>query len=413
MARATADVVIIGGGIMGMSIAHQVARRSTLDIVVLEKGAGLGEGSTGASSAITRQRYSRVENIRLARDANHVFGNWAEFTELPSPRAVYHQVGCLWMMSPDPAVVADDCHRLRAEGVDAVVLDRTELTERFPSLSACMRPLDLSGEMPHECSDGDAFLLEQDSGYFDATGALEDVAEAARTRSVDVRMGRRVVAVRVHGGRASGVELDDGSRIDAGLIVNAAGPWCNEVNRMAGLDLSWDLVPTRVQVIYRDLPVEVPAPIPVVGDATTGIYFRPESGGRQLLLGSVLEVDEQEQVDPDDYRTSADRSWIDTKIHALHHRIPGLPHRGDVRGLAGVYTVNRQDVHPVIGTTPLDGFAVTNGFSGHGFKESPMVGSMMAQWITRERASFDTDVPMSFYAIDRTPIQLEDHNVLA
>jgi glycine/D-amino acid oxidase-like deaminating enzyme len=81
--------------------------------------------------------------------------------------------------------------------------------------------------------------------------------------------------------------------------------------------------------------------------------------------------------------------------------------------MASLYTVNRQDVHPVIGPTPIQGYAVVNGFSGHGFKESPMVGSLIAQWLTGERASFDTDVPMSFYAFDRAPIAMDDKSVLA
>lgn len=78
-----------------------------------------------------------------------------------------------------------------------------------------------------------------------------------------------------------------------------------------------------------------------------------------------------------------------------------------------MYTVNRQDVLPIVGPTSIEGFAVVNGFSGHGFKESQTIASMMAQWITRERAVFDTDVPMSFFSIDREPIETEDHNVLA
>jgi glycine/D-amino acid oxidase-like deaminating enzyme len=81
--------------------------------------------------------------------------------------------------------------------------------------------------------------------------------------------------------------------------------------------------------------------------------------------------------------------------------------------MASLYTVNRQDVLPIVGPTEIDGYAVVNGFSGHGFKESQMIGSMMAQWITDERAEFDTEVPMSFFAVDREPVHIEDHTVLA
>ncbi len=317
------------------------------------------------------------------------------------------------MMGQSDTDVRADTARLRAEGVDAVTIDAAELVERFPALSACNEPFDLTGDEPHECRDGEAFLLELDSGYFDATAALEDLAEAVRNAGVDLRIRTAATDVITSGSRVLGVATSAGSRIDAGTVINAAGPWCNAINRMAGLELAWQLVPTRVQVLYRDLPPEVPGPIPVVGDASTGIYFRPESAGQQLIMGSVLEEDELEEADPDTYNRWADRAFIDTKIHALHHRIPGLPHRGTPRGMAGMYMINRQDVHPIIGPTPIEGFVVVNGFSGHGFKESPMVGSMVAQWLTGEGASLDTDVPMSFYSIDREPLLTADKNVLA
>ena len=413
MGRETTDVAIVGGGIMGMSIAYQIARRSNLSVTVLEKGAGLAEGSTGGSAAITRQRYSRSEQIRLARDGNHAFRNWSAYTGLSSPLAEYHMAGVLWMLGDTPARVHADRRRLRAEGVDAVVIGPDELRERFPALSACQEPFDLSGEVPHEHRDGEAFLLEQDAGYFDATAALEDVATAARREGVDVRMRTRVVDVRVDHGRAVGISVAGGPVIDAGVVINAAGPWCNEVNAMAGLELKWDLVPTRVQVVYRDLPEEVPRPLPVVGDGSTGVYLRPESAGQQVLMGSILEEDEQERADPETYARTADRSFVERKIHALHHRIPSLPHRGSVGGMAGLYTMNHQDVHPVIGPTEIEGFAVANGFSGHGFKESQMVGSMMAQWLTGERAEFDTDVSMAFFSADRDPIVVDAKTVLA
>lgn len=413
MARDATDIVIIGAGIMGLAIAHQIRRRSGLGVVVLEKGTGLGDGSTGGSAAITRQRYSRPENIRVARDGNRVFRNWAAFTGLERPRAEYHMPGVLWMLGDTKAAVEADRDRLRAEGVDAVSLDAAELTSRFPALSACSVPFDLTGEEPHECRDGEAFLFEEDAGYFDATAALEDLAEAVRAHGVDLRVRTAVSGVLKAGERVIGVRTATGDEIHAGVTINAAGPWCNQINAMAGLELAWTLVPTRVQVIYRDLPPEVPGTLPVTGDASTGIYFRPESAGQQILMGSTLEEDELEEADPDGYNRSADRAWIDAKIHALHHRIPSLPYRGVVRGMAGMYTINRQDVHPIIGPTPVDGYAVVNGFSGHGFKESPMVGAMMARWLTGESAEWDTDVDMAFYRFDREPIATVDKNVLA
>ena len=398
---------------MGMSIAYQIARRSGESVIVLEKGAGLGEGSTGGSAAITRQRYSRPEQIRLARDANAAFREWAQYTGLDEPLAEYHMSGVLWMFGEEKAAVEAHRDRMRAEGVDVIVIGPDELRDRFPGLSACQEPFDLTGEIAHQHRDGDAFLLELDSGYFDATAALDDVAAAARREGVDIRMRSHVLRVRKQAGRVVGVGLTDGAEIHAGTVINAAGPWCNQINAMAGLELEWNLVPTRVQVLYRDLPEEVPRPIPVVGDGSTGIYFRPESADQQLLMGSLLEEDEQEEVDPESYSRVADRSFVDVKIHALHDRIPSLPYRGTVSGMAGLYTINRQDVHPVIGPTSIEGFGVANGFSGHGFKESQMVGGMVAKWLTGETADWDTSVPMEFFSIERDPIEVDEKTVLA
>jgi glycine/D-amino acid oxidase-like deaminating enzyme len=413
MANETHDLVIIGGGIMGMSTAFQVAQRSSQRVVVLDKGAGLGDGSTGSSSAVTRQRYSQAENIRISRGGNAAFAAWSAFTGLAEPRGSYHPIGVVWITGEDRTATEADAGRLRAEGVDAVVLSSDELRARFPAMSTCDQPFDLSGDVEHECRDGEAFLVENDAGFADATGMLEDLAEAARREGVDIRMRSEVTDVLILGGRAVGVKLGDGTELSAGVVLNAAGPWCNRINAMAGLELTWDLVPTRVAVLYRDLPADVPRPIPVVGDITSGVYFRPEAGDQQILLGSTREEDELEEADPDDYSRAAERAFLDEKIHALHHRIPGLPHRGTVGGMAGLYTVNRQDVHPIVGPTAIDGFVVCNGFSGHGFKESPMVGSMLAQWLTGERTAWDTDVPLSFFSVDRDPIAGTGMNVLA
>lgn len=408
------DVAIVGGGIMGMSIAYQIARRSNLAVAVFEKGVGLGEGSTGGSSAITRQRYTTIESIRIARDGNVIWRNWSEYLGTDSPNGSLHDIGVLWMVDDDPDVVAYDQQRMSGEGIDVVDIGADDVTDLFPAISTCMVPFDLTGEIEHVCSPGDRFLLERDTGFFDATGALLDVSMAASKLGVDVRLNTTVTDVTTDRGRATGVVLADGSTISTGLVVNAAGPWCNQINAMVELDTRWDLVPTRIQVIYRPLPEEVARPIPVICDAAGGIYLRPEARGGQIILGSLLEEDELEAVDdPDDYVKVANRSFIDTKVHALHHRIPSLPHKGIPGGMASLYTVNRQDVLPIVGPTSIDGFAVVNGFSGHGFKESQIIGSMMAQWITSERASFDTDVPMDFFSIDRTPIDIAEHNVLA
>ncbi len=166
--------------------------------------------------------------------------------------------------------------------------------------------------------------------------------------------------------------------------------------------------------MYRVSTGEIRGGLPLVGDAAGGIYFRPESQGQQVLVGSIRPEDEREEVrDPDNFDRSLDADMRQRLLHGLHHRLPSLQHRGRVTGIAGLYTMNEQDVHPIVGPTELEGFVVANGFSGHGFKLAPAVGSMVAQWLTGKRADFDTDVPMEFLSVERQSLAVREKSVLA
>lgn len=403
---------MVGAGIVGASIAYQLARRG-VSVIALDKGRGPAEGSTGASSSICRCRYTYPEVIRLAFHGQTAYGNWSEFTGLASPRSGLERVGVLWMMGESADKVDADVGRLGAAGVAAENLAPGDVNDLFPALSTCGEPFDLSGEIEHVCQPGEAFLFEPGGGYADPVSANQDLIEAIRARGGEVRFEARVVDVTEKSGAVTGVALASGDEISAGLTVNAAGPWCNQLNALAGADLSWTLTPTRIQTVYRSWPADL-GRIPVGADASTGIYFRPESRGSQVMVGSVLPEDEEEVVDdPDDFKRVPDADFTEMKLAAFHHRVPGLEARGVPTGIAGLYTINREDVHPVVGPTGVDRFWVANGFSGHGFKLAPAVGSMVAQEITGERGDFDTDVPMSFFAVDREPIEIAVKHVLA
>ena len=407
-----AEVVVIGSGIVGASIAYQLARRG-VSVIAVDKGRGPAEGSTGASSSICRCRYTHPEVVRLAFHGQTAYGNWAEFTGLAEPRSGLERVGVLWMMGEGADKVQTDVDKLRSQGVEAENLGPDQVTDLFPALSTCAEPFDLSGESEHLCQPGEAFLFETIGGYADPVSANQDLIEATRARGGEVWFDSEVVGVVKEAGEVRGVKLADGSEISAGLTINAAGPWCNRINHLAGAEMSWTLTPTRVQTVYRTWPADL-GRIPVGADSSTGIYFRPESGGSQVLVGSVLPEDEEEVVeDPDDYKRAPDAQFTEMKLAALHHRVPRLEARGIPTGIAGLYTINREDVHPVVGPTGIDGFWVANGFSGHGFKLAPAIGSMVAQAVTGQHGEFDTDVPMSFFAVDREPIDIAVKHVLA
>ena len=408
----TAEVVVVGAGIIGSSIAYQLARHGVRDVVALDKGRGPSEGSTGASSSICRCRYTHPEVVRLAFHGQEAYGNWAEFTGLREPRSGLQRLGVLWLMGEPGEKVEADAGKLRSQGVEARALGPEDVTSMYPALSPCGVALDFESADEHVCEPGEAFLFEPDGGYADPGGANQDLIEAARNQGVTVEFDARVAGVLRENGRVTGVRLADGSEISAGLVVNAAGPWCNQLNEMAGADLRWTLTPTRIQTVYRTWPPDL-GPLPVAADNSTGIYFRPQ-GPEQILIGSVAAEDEEEIVDdPDHFKMVPDADFTEMKLAALQHRIPALATRGQVSGVAGLYTINREDVHPVVGPTGVEGFWVANGFSGHGFKLAPAVGSLVAQALSGRSMDYDTDVPMSFLSVDREPIDIAVKHVLA
>jgi glycine/D-amino acid oxidase-like deaminating enzyme len=409
---ATAEVVVVGAGIIGSSIAYQLARRG-VSVIAIDKGLGPAEGSTGASSSICRCRYTHPEVVRLAFHGQEAFGSWSEFTGLKETRSDLHRVGVIWIMGEAMEKVERDTALLLSQGVDAEALRPEDVTALFPAVSNCAEPYDLTGEVEHVCRPGEAFLYEPRSGYADPVGANEDLIEATRARGGEIRFKTQVVGFVKGEESVTGVKLADGSSISADLVINAAGPWCNSLNAMAGADIRWTLTPTRIQTVYRPWPEDL-GPLPIGMDAVMGIYFRPESSGRQIMVGSVIAEDEEEIIeDPDSFKRVPDAEYTQMKLAAFHHRIPSLEPRGQVTGIAGLYTINREDVHPIVGPTGIDGFWVANGFSGHGFKLAPAIGSMIAQEVSGERTDFDTDIPMSFFAVDREPIDVDVKSVLA
>jgi sarcosine oxidase, subunit beta len=407
-----ADIVVIGAGIIGSSIAYQLARRG-ISVVVVDKGRGPAEGSTGASSSICRAKYTNPEVIRLAAHGLQAFGNWGDFTGLAEPRSGLQNVGVLWILGADHSSVTAEVARLGAQGVAAEALGPDSVAERWPALSTCAVPFDMTGEIEHVCGPGEAYLFESGGGYADPVGANQDLIDATRAQGGEVRFNAEVVDVLRRGEKVAGIELADGERLEADLVINAAGPWCNQLNELAGLDLRWTLTPTRIQTVYRPWPADLGS-LPVGIDGTTGTYFRPESGGQQVMVGGVLPEDEEEIVaDPDSFKMTPDVDFTQMKLAAFHHRVPALEARGNVSGIAGLYTINREDVHPVVGPTEVNGFWVANGFSGHGFKLAPAVGSMVARTFTGSATDFDTDVRLDLFSVDRDPIDVAVKNVLA
>ncbi len=413
MKKRSVDVVVIGAGIIGLNCAFQLARRSGLSILVLEMASMLGTGSTGASSAVCRHRYSLDETLILARDGIAAYRNWSDYLGESAPIARFHQDGVLWLTPEGSGWSNDEVLRLKNLKVAAELLSPDDIRHRFPAINPCAVAPDTLAGQAHDCEDGTPALFEMEGGYFDPVYALQDLAAAVARHKVEIKFKQKVARILTGAGRATGIELLDGELIHTGIVINATGPWCNDILTELGFAAKWALKPTRIQMVHLDRSAVVKGDIPVCCDIAGGIYFRTQNLGQQIVLGSTREEDEHETIAPDLLPAYIDDSFRDSCLHALHHRIPSLPYTGAVRGYCGLYTVNHIDVHPVVGESPLSGFYVANGFSGHGFKLAPAIGSLVAQQITGITTDFDTDVSADFLAFDRAPLQLASKNVLA
>ena len=409
----SADIILIGAGIIGLSTAYQIARRSKLKITVLEQGGELGLGSSGASSAICRHRYSRNEMVELARDGILAYRNWQVFTGLSAPRASYHQDGIVWINDAGPDWAGREASRLRNLSIEAEVLSNNELLSRFPAMSPCLISPDLETGKEHTCTAGEGFLFEPQGGYFEPVDALHDLRDAALREGVTIQLNTPVSDILVSAGKVKGVRTADENKIECDVVFNTTGPWCNRILAPLGLAESWPLKPTRIQVLHIDRPPELVGKIPICCDSVSGVYFREQNGGQQIVIGSAREEDEREVVDPDDYNTWVDDDFKAARLHGFKHRFPALPQNLNVMGYTGLYTVNQADVHPVVGESPVKGLWLANGFSGHGFKIAPAIGSLLARQLTGEQADFDTTVPAAFLDFNRQPLDVDVKSVLA
>ncbi len=408
----TADIVVVGAGVVGLCSALALSRRMSGRIVVLDKGRGPGEGSTGASSAVCRARYSLDEMVALARDGVEAYRKWPEFLEVADPVGRLHEDGVLWLGDLG-ASARGEAARLRRLGVGAEAIDDEELSRRFPAINPCPIAPDLITGEAHDCEAGGLHLLETHGGHFDPAAALDDLLRALRTRSVDVRFGARVASVDAAHGRVEGVGLASGETIACGAVLNASGPWCNELLKGLGLG-RWPLAPTRIQIALVDRPPAVGGRLPVCADLAAGIYFRDESAGRRIVVGSVSPTDEREFLaDPEELDRSADADFVAAKLHALQHRVRGLDVIKGVQGYSGLYTMNRRDFHPIVGATSIEGFFVANGFSGHGFKLAPAIGESLADVVAGSGQAAATSRKIGFLAFDRVPLTTGTAGVLA
>ena len=366
----TADVVIIGGGVTGLSAAFHLTRRGIRNVVVLDKGT-IASGGTGKSSACVRQHYSTAETCRMIRYSLEFFQHFAERVDGGS--CGFRHTGYLLgvddkMRTPMEASVALQ----RSIGIDTRLVSPVEMRELEPRLR--------TDDLVTGC-------YEAASGYCNPVETAQGFARAARAGGARILEDNAVLGLLLEGDRTRGVRTRTGD-ILAPVVVNAAGLWSARVAAMAGVELPIHVCRHKISIV--SWPEAEQRPHPMVYDFVTNIYTRPEMG-EHILVGGLDADESRDAVDPDAYKEGVSLDESTDALARVSHRFPALAEGHIARGYAGCFDVT-PDWHPILDRVGPEGYYVAAGFSGHGFKLSPAVGHMVAALVA-EGAKGHPDLP--------------------
>lgn len=372
------NVVVVGGGIVGLATAYYLAGGGC-EVKVYEKSS-IGSGSTERSAGGIRTQFSTPVNVSLSLASIEV---WESFEDEFDTEIDYRRPGYLFCARTDETAAdfEENVAMQREQGVPSELLDPEGAREHCPGLV------------------GEKFRAATYcalDGFADPHLALGGFAAKAREAGVEINTGTPVTDVSRERERVTGVEVDrEGSkeRVESDLVVNAAGPWARTVGEMAGVSLP--ISPRRRQIVVVDPEKPVPESVPLTVDLDTGSYFRPEREGSALVGGHFSDSDPE--GDPDTYARKADFDWAADAIErASEYTTYFGPDSGVKRGWAGLYAVT-PDHHPVIEET-VPGFITAAGFSGHGFQHAPATGQLVAEIASEGEARL---VDISSLASDR------------
>jgi glycine/D-amino acid oxidase-like deaminating enzyme len=345
----TAEIVIVGGGIIGASIAFHLALKGTKGVVLLEKGM-LGEGSTAKCVGGIRTQFSTEINIRFSLES---LKTWAHFEEITGVELGFKKVGYLFLATTTEewAIFQANAHLQRTFRIPVELLSPEEIQHRWPYLKVD----DLQG----------GTYCPWD-GYAGPYEALSGFIQVARKRGVKIYEGTELQQVFRAKGKITGVRTSAGD-IYAPIVINAAGPHAEEVGKMAGVEVP--VKPFRRQIFFTGPFPWIADPIPLVIDFHRGWYFRRE--GQGLLLSGPKD-------NRPSFNTHVDYDAMVEVAENSTYRVPLTEKAQITRGWAGSYEIS-PDNHAILGQAPgLIGFFLANGFSGHGFQHSPAVGQAMA-----------------------------------
>ncbi len=380
----TADVVIIGGGVMGTSTAYHLALKGCQDVLLLERESFFGIEATGKCAGGIRYQFGTEINVQLSQLSLPMLDRFEE--ELGQPIDLRY-CGYLFLLTNerDVAVFRENVEMQRRLGVDTEWLQPDEIAERVPLLN-------LEGVL--------AATFHARDGLADPSGVVQGYVSGARRLGARLMTDVEVTDIRIEGGAIQAVVTDQGE-VATPVVVNAAGPWAGAVGRMAGVDIP--IVPVRRQIVVTGPLPEIPPDFPFVIDFAPSLYFHREGPG---ILTGMSNPDE-----PVGFDQMVDEAWELTHLEAAMARLPVLERAGLASHWAGLYE-NSPDAHPILGRIPdVEGLYCIGGFSGHGFQHGPACGLLLAEEILDGQAH---TLDITSLSIDRfrTGREIVEYNVV-
>ena len=365
----TADVVIIGGGIIGLSIAYYLALKKAGKVVLFERGQ-LGEGSTSRCVGGIRTQFSTEINIRFSLESLKTF---EQFKEEFGVDPEFKRIGYLFLAT--------------TEEETEIFHQNKKLQKKFDIPVEFLSPEEIGARWPYLRTDdvlGGTFCSRD--GYAGPSEVLSGFACCARRLGVKIYEGTEVLGISLVRGKIHSVKTRD-KEIFTTVVINAGGPYAASIGKMVGIEIP-------VKALRRQIFITAPFhlidfPIPLTIDFHRGWYFRQEGEG--LLLSGPLDLEPS-------FNLSVDYDAMTDASERAIYRVPVLERARIARGWAGLYEMT-PDHHATLGKVPgVDGFILANGFSGHGFQHSPAVGKVIAELIVDGGT---TTADISSFSIER------------
>lgn len=355
----SAQVVVIGGGVMGASTAYHLALRGMRDVVLLESQSFFGQGATGKCAGGIRYQFSTAINVRLSQLSLPMLSRFEAETG-QSIDLRYPGYMLLATTEDNVATFRRNIELQHSLGVPTEWLETDEVRRRVPQIKS---------------DDVLAATYHGGDGLADPNGVVAGYISAGRRLGVRAFNDAPVTGIEVEGGRVVAVNTPLG-RVACETVVNAAGPWAGVVGEMAGVTIP--IIPVRRQIVTTTRLPDLAPDFPFVIDFARSLYFHPEGEG---LLTGMSNPNQAPGFDE-----SVDDEWELTHLEAAVERLPLLANAGLQARWAGLYEVT-PDAHPIIGRVPgVEGFIVVAGYSGHGFMHGPIAGLLVAEIILDGRA---------------------------